>query len=276
VKSHRPAASDEVRDETVIWRYMDLPKFVAMLASDTLWFAKTRHLEDDYEGFCQAKAGEMPLNDPRSKCITRTTGEGETAVISLTQMLVEFSRNAAAYFENAREHLYVNSWCLADESMAMWEIYGSNGRGIALKSSIGQYKRAARFEIREEQCAFGKVEYEDDPHSNPALHFDFSEGPIPVGSGLWEKLLPVAFHKRTCFEHEREWRGALYQDPRADCCGCNINFDLKELISAVYVGPRADKLFFDIVGSIMEKFGLQKPLERSTLLEPVRKSRTVT
>jgi len=27
-------------DETAIWRYMDLPKFVAMLASNTLWFAK--------------------------------------------------------------------------------------------------------------------------------------------------------------------------------------------------------------------------------------------
>ena len=256
---------------------MDLPKFVAMLASDTLWFAKAKHLEDNYEGFCQAKAGEMPQNDPHSKCITRTTAGGETAVISVTQMLVESSKNAAAYFENARDHLYVNSWCLADESMAMWEIYGSNGGGIAVKSSVGQYRRAARFEMWEEQYAYGKVEYEDDPHSNPALNFDFSAGPIPLpGSGVWEKLLPVAFHKRTCFAHEREWRGALYQDPRADCYGCNINFDLKELISVVYVGPRADNLFFDIAGSIMEKFGLQKPLERSTLLGPVHKGGTAS
>jgi hypothetical protein len=262
-------------NDTPIWRYMDLTKFVAMLVSKTLWFAKTRYLEDKYEGFAQAKAGEMPVNDDFAKCITRTTGEGVTDAISLTQAMVDISRSSAACFENAEEHLYVNSWCAGAESMAMWEIYGSNGCGIAVKSSVGQYRQSARFELREEQYAFGKVEYEDDPHSNPALSFDFSNGPIPVGSGLWEKLLPVAFHKRTCFEYEREWRGALYQDFRPECYGCNINFDLGELISAVYVGPRAGRFFFDVVGSVMDKFELAKPLVSSTLLEPAPKKLAV-
>jgi tRNA G26 N,N-dimethylase Trm1 len=77
----------------------------------------------------------------------------------------------------------------------------------------------------------------------------------------------VAFHKRTCFDHEREWRCALYQDARPDCHGCNINFDLNELVGAVYVGPRVDQFFFEVVGSVMEKFQLNKPLQRSTLLQ---------
>ncbi|HEY7334442.1 MAG TPA: DUF2971 domain-containing protein [Bryobacteraceae bacterium] len=263
-------------DDTPIWRYMNLTKFLAMLVSKTLWFAKTKYLEDKYEGFAQAKGGEMPGNDRSAKCITRTTGEGVTDVISVPQAMVELSRSSAAYFENAREHLYVNSWCAGAESMAMWEIYGANGCGIAVKSSVGQYKRAARFEIREEQYAFGKVEYQDDPRFNPALSFDFSTGSIPVGSGLWERLLPVAFHKRICFEYEREWRGALYQDFRPDCYGCNIDFDLGELISAVYVGPRAGRFFFDVVGSVMDKFELAKPLEISALLESVQKKIAVS
>jgi hypothetical protein len=61
--------------------------------------------------------------------------------------------------------------------------YGSKGCGIAVKSSVGRCKQSARFEVREEQCAFGKAEYEDDPQTNPALNFDFSQGSIPVGSG---------------------------------------------------------------------------------------------
>jgi len=258
-------------DDTPIWRYMDLTKFVAMLVSKTLWFAKTKYLEEKYEGFAKAKAGTMPVNDRLAKCITRTTGEGVTDVISLTQMMVEFSQSSAAYFENAGEHLYVNSWCAGAESMAMWEIYGSKGCGIALKSTVGRYKQSARFEIREDQYAFGGVEYEDDPHSNPALNFDFSRGEIPVGSGVWEKLLPVAFHKRICFDYEREWRGALYQDFRLESYGCNIDFELGELIDTVYVGPRADRFFLDVVGSVMEKFELEKPLVLSTLLEPAQK-----
>ncbi len=44
---------DTPRDETAIWRYMDLTKFVAMLASNTLWFAKMAEFHDDpFEGFC--------------------------------------------------------------------------------------------------------------------------------------------------------------------------------------------------------------------------------
>jgi hypothetical protein len=189
-------------------------------------------------------------------------------------MFVEVSELSAEYFKNAREHLYVNSWCLADESMAMWQIYGSEGRGIALRSSVAQYRRAAKFNVREDQYAFSEVTYSVDPRSNPALKFDFGKGAIPApGPAVWERLLRVAFHKRKCYEYEREWRAALYQDLRAECSGCSIEFDLNELISAVYIGPRADEFLFEAVKSVMEKFELTKPLERSGLLQVPEKTK---
>ena len=266
-----PTTNDAVPDEMPIWRYMDLPKFVAMLVSKTQWFAKAALLEDRYEGFCQVSPREMPLSDPLAKCITRTTAEGETALISLTQMLVDVSKLSAAHFEKAPEHLYVNSWCLEGESMAMWQIYGSAGCGIALRSSVGQYRRAAKFNVREEQYAFDmvKYDYDLDPGLIPALRFDFRDGPVPApGLGVWERLLRIAFHKRKCYEYEREWRAALYQDARPECSGCDIEFDLNELISAVYLGPRADNFLLAVVRSLMQKFELTKPLERSGLLQP--------
>ncbi len=77
---------DTPRDETAIWRYMDLTKFVAMLASNTLWFAKMAEFHDDpFEGFCTVTRLKMPQNDPLAKCITRTTPEGDTHLISLTR-----------------------------------------------------------------------------------------------------------------------------------------------------------------------------------------------
>jgi hypothetical protein len=192
-------------------------------------------------------------------------------------MLVDVSKLSAAYFEHAREHLYVNSWCLADESMAMWQIYGSAGCGIALKSSVGQYHRAAKFNVREELYAFDMVKYAIDPGSNPELKFDFGEGSVPApGLGVWKKLLRIAFHKRKCYEYEREWRAALFREVCPECSGCNIEFDLNELISAVYLGPRADNFLFDVVGAVMEKFELTKPLERSGLLQPPERTTAVT
>jgi len=238
MQSAMPTSNHEAPDETPIWRYMDLPRFVAMLASKTQWFAKVALFEDGYEGFCQVSSREMPLNDPLAKCITRTTAEGETALISLTQMLVDVSKLSAAYFEHAREHLYVTSWCLADESMAMWQIYGSAGCGIALKSSVGQYHRAAKFNVREELYAFDMVKYAIDPGSNPELKFDFGEGSVPApGLGVWKKLLRIAFHKRKCYEYEREWRAALFREVCPECSGCNIEFDLNELISGLPWSP---------------------------------------
>jgi hypothetical protein len=53
--------------------------------------------------------------------------------------------------------------------------------------------------------------------------------------------------------------------------GVQLAFDLEQLISAVYIGPRAEDFFRDAVSSIMDKFLLRKPLERSALLSlPVR------
>jgi hypothetical protein len=153
--------------------------------------------------------------------------------------------------------------------MAMWEIYGAGGRGIAVKSTIGQYGQAAKFNVRKEQYTFGSVKYGVDILSNEELNLDLREGPIPPpGPGVWEKILSIAFHKRTCFQHEREWRAALYQDSDRECAGRNVEFDLNELINEVYVGPRSDSFFQDVTASVMDKFGLTQPLQRSALLEP--------
>jgi hypothetical protein len=76
--------------------------------------------------------------------------------------------------------------------------------------------------------------------------------------------------------HEEEWRAALYQVHRPEIRGVSIPFDLEELISAVYVGPRAEDFFFDAVSSIMDKFLLRKPLERSVLLRPLKKETAVS
>lgn len=47
-------------DETPIWRYMDLPKFVSMLAAGCLWFSKAAQFKDDpWEGFCQVRTSEL-------------------------------------------------------------------------------------------------------------------------------------------------------------------------------------------------------------------------
>ena len=67
----------------------------------------------------------------------------------------------------------------------------------------------------------------------------------------------------------------MYQEYKPEISGVRIPFDLEQLIGAVYVGPRAEDFFFDAVSSIMDKFLLRKPLERSVLLSPLKKETAV-
>ncbi len=264
-------AEDLTRGDVTIWRYMDLARFVSILATRRLWFAKAATLRDDsYEGFAKAARLTVPPGYDVPKWIARKMPDGNTSQISPRQMMADFSDNAAEVCENAREYLYVNSWCLGEsESMAMWQIYGSLGSGVALKSSINRYQRAAKFEVNSSQYAFGNVKYHDDLDSSPDIQRDFRSH-IPVGSGLWSEVLQLGLHKRSCYEFENEWRAVLYQDLRTDIEGIPVIFDLDQLISGVYVGPRAELFMGDVVSSIMDKFLLRKPLERLVLLKSPR------
>jgi hypothetical protein len=138
-------------------------------------------------------------------------------------------------------------------------------------SSVGQYQRAARFDVPDSHYRFGEVKYHDDLKSSPDIQRDFTVS-IPLSSNLWGEMLKLGFHKRSCYKYENEWRAALYQDFRPDS-GVHIAFGLEQLISAVYVSPRAEEFFLEAVSSIMDKFLLRKPLERSALLEPPQKAR---
>jgi hypothetical protein len=155
--------------------------------------------------------------------------------------------------------------------MAMWEIYGSRGCGVALKSSVEQYQRAARFEVDPSHYIFGKVTYHANLELAPDIQRDFRESiPMP-GPGLWGRVLELGLNKRSCYWYEHEWRAAMYQDRRPEIAGLHEVFDLEQLISAVYVGPRAPDFVVEAVSSIMDKFLLRKPLERSVLLSSPRK-----
>jgi hypothetical protein len=254
-------------DETPIWRYMDLPKFVQMLASRCLWFPKVIRFDDPFECLGVAIPPEMPTGDSGPKSITHTDGGGAKTQISIAEMGAQFGALSAIRFESSPECLYINSWCLAVESMAMWEIYGSGGRGIAVKSSIGQFRRAVDFGIPETQYALGPVRYHGESSTDFPQILDLRRGSIPlIGPSLWRKMMDIAFHKRACYEYENEWRAVLYQDPRPDIRGIDIQFAARELIAGIYIGPRAEPFLFHAVEAISEKFGLTAPIQRSSLL----------
>lgn len=109
-----------------VWRYMDLAKFVDVLACRRLHLARVDRFDDPFEA-------TMPRAAHRD-----------------AQRL--------AWFRDARRTLYASCWRLGrEENEAMWRLYCGNAGGIAI---VTTYERLAAH-ARGQGCAIGVVRYLD-------------------------------------------------------------------------------------------------------------------
>ena len=111
---------------------MDFVKFVDLLECGTLWFRRVDLLDDPREGLLAdhefARLSERPDGMARS-------------------------------VEALRSLSHVNCWHESDvESMAMWDLYGANGWGVAIKTTVKSLKDAI---ANAEPIHIGRVEYLD-------------------------------------------------------------------------------------------------------------------
>jgi len=95
------------------------------------------------------------------------------------------SHLAAKEVQEAAELLFVNSWCLGHESLGMWMLYGDNGLGVAVRSTVSKFKKALKRELRPEQYRFGSVTYHED--LTAVVTHDFRRGRVPA-SGLDSRI----------------------------------------------------------------------------------------
>jgi hypothetical protein len=248
------AASAEFGDETVVWRYMDLARFAVLLSESKLHFTRGSALraDDPYEIHGRAEGLERPVQR------VIPAEQGSQALYAL------MSHEAASSVNNASEHVFVNSWCMASESLGMWMLYGASGRGVAVRSTIGRVKAAIKRELDPDQYRFGAVEYDEER----ARAFDFRQGTIPVGRSVWKVLLTLALTKRLAYQHEREWRAAIYQDSRQKAPGIDIPVDLDVLLEQVYAGPRATAVDRAALEAVLGLGNVSpEKVTRSTLLD---------
>jgi hypothetical protein len=243
-------------DENIkIWRYMDFTKFVEMINSQTLFFARSDKFGDKYEGFHLGVAKiaaefERRIVDKSSK----------VAIESMTLM------------ENVRKSLplcgNINCWHMNQyESYAMWKLYVKHNEGIAIQSTFKRLKDS--LSNNEEKIEFSTVKYID---------YENAEGKWPPQFAF--------IHKRKSFEYEKELRALILKIDRwtemknnpenyqkKEIVGIKCNVNLLTLIENIYIAPTAPKWFSDLAKDILEKYELNLPIKQSELEEdPYSKS----
>jgi hypothetical protein len=147
----------------------------------------------------------------------------------------------------------MSCWHEADEeSVAMWDLYQRDGRGVAVQSTWGDLTASLRSERTIDGGRISYVDY-DTTFINERNVF----GPF--------------MHKRRHFSHEKEVRlimltGEKLPNPSGDGTSMAIPegpallvpVDLGRLINAVYVAPGAPRWQYDLIVKVVRRYGHQE------------------
>ncbi|BCY29657.1 hypothetical protein [Flavobacterium okayamense] len=224
---HNPNIKLTENDETAVWKYLDLSKFLDMLLSDQLFMSRSDKFEDQYEG---------TFSEPTYEEIKKIAANNPKFL---------------DYYKSHREKVVISSWHANEyESFAMWQIFTKNNEGIALQSTIGRLKEALKPEKHYEQY-IGEVNY-----------IDYKKDFIPFD----DTFFPFLF-KRKSFQYEREIRiiSDVSNTNLTIDNGLKIGVNLNQLIEKIYIHPKSENWYKKLVIELVEKLGFNFTIEKSDL-----------
>jgi len=213
--------------DTIVWKYLDLSKFLDLLMSRKLFMSRSDKFEDQYEG---------TFSEPTFEEIKR---------------LSENNPEFLDYYKSHREKVVVSSWHINEyESFAMWQIFTQNNEGLAIQSTIGRLQKALKPEINYSQF-IGEVNY-----------IDYKKEYIPFDN----MFFPFMF-KRKSFQYEREVRiiSDLSENNIKINDGIKIDVDVNQLIEKIYIHPKSENWYKKLVIELVSKLDYTIEIEKSDL-----------
>lgn len=222
-------------DDTKLWRYIDLSKFVSLLDSKALWLARSDTFRDQREG-------QFPPE--MRKAI-------EEAYEKLPKKEDSPIQNADDFQEYLCKNAYVSCWHKnVDENMVMWELYGRDSNSVAIQTTVGKLK-----------SNISKID-------SGGLEFHLKNVRYSSAEDLEGKFNYTTpfFIKRPYFSFEQEARILLstysaINPNKHTPIGKAIELKI-EAIEKVLVHPDSHDWFVRVVESISANYGLKDVVER--------------
>lgn len=184
--SHK--AFPQLPDDTVLWHYSDLPKFLWVLTKKALYLSRGDLLGDAFEGSVPMRYHEQFLSAmvmgqqaQEADSVPGRVRQQDTAAIE-RGVAAQFRAHRLAFLRSA----YFSCWRQGCESEAMWRLYCGPHEGVATVTTFGKLKAS----LTDPAARLGAVRY-----------LDYSRETLP--SDNW--LEPI-MHKRIAFQHEQEVR----------------------------------------------------------------------
>ena len=212
---------------TVVWKYLDLSKFLDLLMSEKLFMSRSDKFEDQYEG---------TFSEPTFEEIKKLSIDNPDFL---------------NYYKTHREKVAISSWHINEyESFAMWQIFTQNSEGLAIQSTIGRLQESLIPETNFNQY-IGEVNY-----------IDYKKEHIPFD----DMFFPFLF-KRKSFQYEGEVR-IITDIGKSEIKineGLKINVDINQLIEKIYIHPKSENWYKNLVIQLVKQLGFDFTIEKSDL-----------
>ncbi|MBF4473558.1 DUF2971 domain-containing protein [Flavobacterium sp. HJJ] len=213
--------------DTIVWKYLDLSKFLDLLLSRKLFMSRSDKFEDQYEG---------TFSEPTFEEIKKLSIDNPDFL---------------NYYKTHREKVAVSSWHINEyESFAMWQIFTQNSEGLAIQSTVKRLQESLHPENNYKQY-IGEVNY-----------IDYKKEYIPFD----DMFFPFLF-KRKSFQYEREVR--IITDVTDSNIklndGLKINVDISQLIERIYIHPKSENWYKNLVIQLVKQLGFDFQIEKSDL-----------
>lgn len=269
-----------LNDDMILWRYMSLDKFINLLDDGGVYFAPldSYMTSDPYEGFPPAVAikAMYSISDTVYKDVIDLVSSLESSANQKTPEFLGALQKAkdqlatrSSVFRKLLNSLskgtLVSCWYHSDhQSEAMWKLYSDQGKGVAVKTTVGKLRSALGSAVateRQTKIFLGKVKYLDYSDSNIS----------PSDCVVDGHIMPLL--KRVSYSHENEVRAFLCPDLDVNSLDDFVikpymaHCDVFSIIDGVYVSPFVRGPYVKAVSAIVKSFGLPCAVQQSSLLD---------
>lgn len=230
-------------DSTKIIRYLDLTKLVSLLDSRALYLTRMDNFEDKFEGRM------LSLNTKfREAVFDSMKRDG----LKQFKIFSDFDNSLNDSNEYVRKHAYINCWNNFDgESVAMWKIYSELGNGVAVVSDTSKLKESL-------------INTKPNLYLSEVIYVNQENDIIPDGNIIFPIIT-----KQDAYKYENEIRlfHLSYSNKFSEenPFGFYLPVDLEKLISKILIGPFTPKWIEELIYNILVKYGINKPIQRSSL-----------
>ncbi len=229
--------AEDLDDEVILWKYMDLAKFVSMLEKKAIWLARADTFYDKHEG-------NFP--DEMKEYINK-------AFINFDEDDKSPVKSASDFQDYLVKNTFISCWHHnLEENMVMWEIYGKDKNAVAIQTTVeGITNHIDTSGMSGHSLIMRNVEYKNADEITDIL--------------LYEDCF---FRKRRHFSFEKEVRISLdtyssFKPSKNTPYGHKLPVTfLSGMIQKVLIHPDSSDWFLEVVNSITSKYELHASVDR--------------